>query len=220
MKFFHFLLALPLSLIASLPADAATINIGSTTGTYDISSSGTESWGTVSDYFSGTLAADSSVTFSFTVSSTGANNGNKGVSGGGSYSFYEKNGAVSSNWLAGYNSYSGGTNAYDNPNKSGSSWGGYNDASNYNSYHTLFLMLSSANLAADGKSGTVTITNQSNATVSYWADFVSTVTGYSGQTITYTVSAVPLPPSLPLFSAALVGLGGLGWRKRKAVKAA
>lgn len=204
----------------SLPADAATINIGSTAGTYDVSSSGTESWGTVSDSFSGTLAAGTTVTFTFTVNATGDNNGNKGVSGGGSYAFYENNSVVSSGWASGYSSYNGGTNAYDNPSKSGSSWGGYNDASNYNNWVSLALMLSDANLAADGKSGTVTIANLSNATVNYWASFVSAVSGYVDQTITYSVSSassVPLPAALPLFGSAILGLGLMARRRAKAL---
>ncbi len=218
MKLSPSLLALSLSSIASLPASAATLNIGSTPGTYDISSFGTLSSVSVDDYLSGTLAAESSVVFSFTVSSTGANNGNKGVSGGGDYAFYEKNGIVSSDWVAGYNSYSGGTNAYENPGKSGSSWGGYNDASNNNSWNDLFLMVSYANLAPDGKSGTVTIENLSDATVSYWANFVSTDAGFLGQTITATVSPVPLPAALPMFGAALLGLGALRMRRKRAAR--
>jgi hypothetical protein len=218
MKFLLSCIAAATLLGVSIPADAATVNIGSTAGTYDVTSSGTESWGTVSDYFSGTLAAGTTVTFTFTVNATGENNGNKGVSGGGSYAFYENNGVVSNTWVAGYSSYNGGTNAYENPGKSGSSWGGYNDASNSNNWVSLALLLSSANLAADGKSGTVTIANLSDATVNYWVSFVSAVSGYLGQTITYTVSSVastPLPAALPLFGAAILGLGLLGSRRAK-----
>ena len=190
MKFLLSCIAAATLLVVSVPADAATVNIGSSAGTYDVSSSGTQSWGTVNDDFSGTLAAGTTVTFAFTVNATGENNGNKGVSGGGSYAFYENNGVVSSNWTAGYSSYSGGTNAYENPSKSGSSWGGYNDASNNNTWVNLALLLSSANLAADGKSGTVTIANLSDATANYWVRFVSAVSGYLDQTITYSVSCL------------------------------
>jgi hypothetical protein len=34
-------------------------------------------------------------------------------------------------------------------------------------------------------------------------------------TFTATVSAVPLPAALPLFATGLVGLGLLGWRRKK-----
>lgn len=218
MKFLLSCIAAATLLGVSVPADAATVNIGSTAGTYDVSSSGTESWGTVSDDFSGTLAAGTTVTFTFTVNATGENNGNKGVSGGGSYAFYESNGVVSNNWAAGYDSYNGGTNAYENPSKSGSSWGGYNDASNSNTWVNAALMLSDANLAADGKSGTVTIANLSDATVNYWVRFVSAVSGYIDQSITYSVTSVvstPLPAALPLFGAAILGFGLLGRRRTK-----
>lgn len=218
MKFLLSCIASATLLGVSVPADAATVNIGSAAGTYDVSSSGTESWDTVRDDFSGTLAAGTTVTFSFTVNATGENNGSKGVSGGGSYVFYENNGVISNSWVSGYDSYNGGSKAYENPSKSGSSWGGYNDASNYNNWVSAALMLSDANLAADGKSGTVTVANLSDATVNYWVKFVSAVSGFIDQKITYSVASVasaPLPAALPLFGAAILGLGLLGSRRAK-----
>ena len=77
-------------------------------------------------------------------------------------------------------------------------------------------MTSLANLAPDGKSGTLTISNYSDSAVSYWAKFVSSFfSAISGEIITYRVSAVPLPAALPLFGGALLLLGAA--RKRKKV---
>lgn len=191
------------------------LNIGSTPGLYDISSTYAPSGYSVNNSYLGTLAAKTSVTFTFTVNTDGLNNNNKGVSGGGDYSFYEDtHGHVTPNWTAGYSSYSGGTNAYMNPDQSGSSWGGYNNANHNNDWYTLHLMTSLAKLAPDGKSGSVTISNYSDSTVNYWAKFVGTFfSTISGETITYKVSAVPLPAALPLFGGALLLLGAA--RKRK-----
>ena len=51
------------------------------------------------------------------------------------------------------------------------------------------------------------------ATNEFWAAFNNITTSSS-------VSAVPLPAALPLFASGLVGLGLLGWRrKRKAIAA-
>jgi hypothetical protein len=39
-------------------------------------------------------------------------------------------------------------------------------------------------------------------------------------TVTFNVSAVPLPGALPLFATGLGALGLLGWRRKKKVQAA
>jgi len=49
---------------------------------------------------------------------------------------------------------------------------------------------------------------------------IYTVTGYGQNSVNYTLtgtlSTVPLPPSMLLLGSGLLGLVGLGWRRRQA----
>lgn len=51
-----------------------------------------------------------------------------------------------------------------------------------------------------------------------WTNAFSAATPYQYITnISADVSCVPLPPAMPMFAAALVGLGGLGYRRRRRI---
>lgn len=80
------------------------------------------------------------------------------------------------------------------------------------------LVLATANL--NGSSGTTTLTNSTGDLSDYHAFFQYgfDFTPSSNALVTYAVSTIPLPSSLPLYTAVLLALACLAFRSRKRFK--
>ncbi len=79
------------------------------------------------------------------------------------------------------------------------------------------LAFASAELKTFGfNSGTTVIRNLSAGTLDFASTFLGVVTGAKSFTITYEVSAVPVPAALPMFGLSLMALAG--YRRRKSKK--
>lgn len=195
-------------------ASAATVNIGSTPGTYDVSWATTPvNNNTATGALSGTLAPLISVTFSYALTS-GDNMGTKFLMGSGDYGYYQNSkGDVVYTATPGYASYAGGTSIAV-PNAP-LSIGRYNDGV---TSKDLILLTSLGSMSTDGKTGSITFKNMSNGIVRYMTNFTVQVTALQHTAYTYTVTSlapVPLPAALPLFGGGLVLAGFM--RKRKKV---
>jgi hypothetical protein len=88
-----------------------------------------------------------------------------------------------------------------------------------NGLTTAPLVFASANLNGPETAGTVTITNLSKGVASIQSLFSGLFTSSARVvSVSYQVSSVPLPASFPMFAAALAGLFGFAFfRKRRAV---
>lgn len=142
---------------------------------------------------SGSLPNNTAITFSYTISGfTGTS-----LTDNGSYS-YTKNGAV----------FSGSSSDVSGlaPVSTGTTSGAVSTA----------LVLASANLNAAGTLGTTTITNISGSAAQFQSIFSGLQTSLGRSvSISYSVSAVPLPASLPMFAAVLAGMVGFAMLRRK-----
>ena len=115
-------------------------------------------------------------------------------------------------------SYSVGGDTYAG-NASGVSPGSNSASGTVNGVGSAPLVFASANLTATPTTGTGVITNVSARSSAFQSAFNGLFSG-TGRlvSITYSVSAVPLPATLPMFGAALIGLAGFAfYRNRRAV---
>lgn len=215
-----FLIALSFSGTAS----AATVNIGSHPGLYDLSPLVTKINNTASISLDGTLAAHTRVVFTYALTSLGGTDsyGPANLYGQGNYNFYQNNaGNVVYTLTEGYNNYYYGTAfkvAIQGLEASGPDSGVYGNLSYLNSYKSLLLLTSAANITPDGRGGTFSLNNTSNAVATYFTQFSSTVGGLQGASYTYHVaplSTVPLPAALPLFGGAMLMLGTFRFKRKK-----
>lgn len=118
------------------------------------------------------------------------------------------------NYNAGGNSFFGSALA--------DSDGTSNSEGTINGIASLPLVATTADLAlGDPTTGTITITNTSGSFASFQALFfgVLALIPPSSGSISYAVSAVPLPAALPLFGAMIAGLFGFARARRKGAAA-
>jgi len=167
--------------------------------------------------YDGTLAANTTVTFSFSMSDGSALTANNGfVLHGYANTYTVPN--FSYTGADGSTNYNVGVsatlNAYGaNSSTTGSSWGGYNEANGaYVSYNPVTALLVSVDLT----SGTITLSNLADFAVWYQA-VLDTELFTNGGTLlaSYQTSPVPLPAALPLFGAGLLGLGWFGKKRMR-----
>jgi len=214
-----FLIALSFSGSAS----AATINIGSQSGLYDLSPLVAKTNNTASISLDGTIAAHTSVAFTYALTSVSGTDG-KGPAnlfGQGNYNFYQNSaGNVVYSLTEGYTNYYGTALkiALQGLSPEGKDSGVYGNPSVQTSYKPLLLLTSAANISPDGRVGTFTLNNTSNAVATFFTQFSSTVGGLQGASYTYRVAplaTVPLPAALPLFGGAVLMLGAFRSRRKK-----
>jgi len=208
-------LLLSASLLGSLPAHAATMNIvAGDSGSFienNVTQVENDGWVQYQPYVTGTLSANTSVTFTFSVTdgSALASCNEFTLHADSSYSNYTDKAADGS-----YN-YNFGTSATlsatgSEASTTGSTWGGYNmgnEESTYVSYTPLTALI----VSYDKTEGTITITNLSDFAVWFKVALDTEIQNLTGDIlITYETSPVPLPAALPLFGAGLLGLGLFG----------
>ena len=180
------------------PAAASVINYSGSSddfGTVAIGQSGTVTnnlslTGTSTD--TGYLPNDATITFTYNFSSLLGGS----LSSAGAYNLNSNTG------LSGY--------SYDVSGQSPVS-AGYN-----NGAASAALVLATANLNGADTAGTTTITNLSGSAAQFQSIFSGLTALGNVVSISYAVSAVPLPAAFPLFAVALAGLAGFSmWRKRR-----
>ncbi|MFK7839549.1 MAG: hypothetical protein AB8B83_04395 [Bdellovibrionales bacterium] len=153
---------------------------------------------TIISQISGTLPANSLITFTYNFS--------------GDLDF----GYLSS--TGGYNFTDGGsafTGFATGNNATGSNAAGF-----VNGSPSTALAVASAQVDFTNNTATAVIQNNSSGAVDYLNLFVGLVTGSRDLVVSYNVSAVPVPAALPLFGGAILGLMGFSHRRKKALAAA
>ncbi len=161
-----------------------------------ITSGGAGFGNAVLSLITGSLPANSMVTFTYSFAGTLTSNF---LSTSGGYSYND--GGVS---------YQGYTTA--------TAPGGFGFSASYeNATPVAALALSSAQIDSTN-SASVIIKNLSAGALSYVTAFMGTVTGSKNFTVAYNVSAVPVPAALPLFGLGLGALAAMRARSRKKEK--
>ena len=153
---------------------------------------------TIISQISGTLPANTLITFTYDFS------------GDLDFGFLSATGSYS--YTDGPNSFTGFA--------SGTNSTGSNSAGFVNGSPSTALAVSSAQVDFTNNTATAIIQNNSSGAVSFLDLFVGLVTGSRNLEISYNVSAVPLPAALPLFGAAIAGLMGFSYRRKKQALAA
>lgn len=147
----------------------------------------------VTGNFSGSLPSNSMITFSYNF-------------GGSLLSGYISAGADYSYLLDG-DSFNGGALQTD-PTGIDYSYGTINGTPSNS------LVMASAQINSP-MTGTTVITNNSAGLGNFASVFQGLIAGNNNLTVSYNVSAVPLPAALPLFAAGLSALGFGYWRRKK-----
>lgn len=132
---------------------------------------------------------------------------------------YNFSGTLTSNFLTtsgGYSYSDGGVLYVGNTNATAPADFGFS-ASYEDSTPVTALALSSAQIDS-AHTATVIIKNLSAGILNYVTAFMGTVTGNKHFTVAYNVSAVPVPAALPLFGLGLGALAAMRARSRKKAK--
>ncbi len=170
--------------------DMNTVSIGQT-GTLSSANSG----GLLVNDIQGSLPSNSMITFTYNF---GGDLLSGSLNSGSSYDYL----------LAGDN-YNGGA-LNQAPSNTYYSFG------TINGNPSTSLVVASAQIDATTDTGMTSITNNSAGLATFASIFTGLIAGANNLTITYSVSAVPLPAALPLFGLGLSALGFGAWRRKRA----
>ena len=205
-------------------ASAATVNIGTEPGLYDISWAVTKTNNNASINLDGTIAPHTNVTFTYSLDSGNTDTyGAAMLQGQGTYNYYQnKAGNVVYTPTNGYNTYYYGVAnriVVEDNDADGQDAGVYGNPSDNTNYLPLVLLTSAADITPGGRVGTFVLTNNSNGLVNYFTQFSATVSALRNASYTYRVtslaSPVPLPGALPLFAGAMLMVGAIRSKQKR-----